>query len=345
MPSPTSNRTLSPGSRILVTGGAGFIGSALVWALNTRGCRDVTIVDFPPSAEKQRNLAALKYKSVLDPARLLSALCSGSLGRFDFIFHLGACSSTTETNQDYLRENNFEYTRDLAGYAMAAGSRFIYASSAATYGDGSAGMDDTDLAQLPRFQPLNLYGHSKHQFDLLAWRSGWLDRIVGLKYFNVFGPNEAHKGDMRSVVHKSYAQVQQSGAIRLFKSYRPEYRDGEQRRDFLYVKDAVAMTLHLAESSAAAGLYNIGSGAAHTWNELARALFAAMGKAPRIEYVDMPATLRDKYQYFTQASIQKLLASGYTNPITALPGAVRDYVLHYLATNLHLGEESISVSS
>jgi ADP-L-glycero-D-manno-heptose 6-epimerase len=345
MPSLTNNWNLSPRSRILLTGGAGFIGSALVWALNTRGCRDITVVDFPPSPQKQRNLHPLKYKSLLDPASLLSALSSNSLGHFDFIFHLGACSSTTETNEDYLRKNNFEYTRDLAGYALAANSRFIYASSAATYGDGSAGMDDTDPAQLPRFQPLNLYGHSKHQFDLFAWRSGWLDRIVGLKYFNVFGPNEAHKGDMRSVVHKSYAQVQETGVIRLFKSYRPEYRDGEQRRDFLYVKDAVAMTLHLAESSSAAGLYNIGSGSAHTWNELAHALFAAMGKTPHIEYADMPATLRDKYQYFTQASIQKLLATGYTNPIASLPSGVRDYVLHYLAPNLHLGEESVSVSS
>lgn len=338
MPLLQHNTTLSPDSRILVTGGAGFIGSALVWALNIRGCHNITIVDFPPNAQKQRNLRPLKYKSVLDPAGLLPALSSNSLGRFDFIFHLGACSSTTETDEAYLRKNNFEYTRELAEFALNAGSRFVYASSAATYGDSSTGMDDSDLSQLPRFQPLNLYGHSKHQFDLLAWRNGWLDRIVGLKYFNVFGPNEAHKGDMRSVVHKSYAQVQETGVIRLFKSYRPDYRDGEQRRDFLYIKDAVAMTLHLAETSSTAGLYNIGSGSAHTWNELAHALFAAMGKTPQIEYVDMPVTLRDKYQYFTQASIQKLLATGYQTPITPLPDTVRDYVLLYLAPNLSLGE-------
>ncbi|GAC1669529.1 MAG: ADP-glyceromanno-heptose 6-epimerase [Candidatus Acidiferrum sp.] len=343
MPSHTNNWTLSPSSRILVTGGAGFIGSALIWALNTRGCREITVVDFPPNPQKQRNLHPLKFESLFDPAKLLSALASNSLGHFDFIFHLGACSSTTETNEEYLRKNNVEYTRDLAQYALAAGSRFIYASSAATYGDGSAGMDDLDPSQLPRFQPLNLYGHSKHQFDLFAWNNGWLDRIVGLKYFNVFGPNEAHKGDMRSVVHKSYAQVQETGVIRLFKSYRPEYRDGEQRRDFLYVKDAVAMTLHLAESSSAAGLYNIGSGSAHTWNELAHALFAAMEKTPLIEYVDMPTTLRDKYQYFTQASIQKLLATGYSNPVTPLSDAVRDSVLNYLTPNLSLGESSASL--
>jgi ADP-L-glycero-D-manno-heptose 6-epimerase len=332
--------SLSPSSRILVTGGAGFIGSAIVWALNIRGCNNITIADFPPNAQKQRNLRPLKYETLLDPNALTPGLTSNSLGHFDFIFHLGACSSTTETDEAYLHKNNFEYTRDLAEYALAAGARFVYASSAATYGDGSAGMDDADPEQLPRFQPLNPYGHSKHQFDLLAWRNSWLDRIVGLKYFNVFGPNEAHKGDMRSVVHKSYAQVQETGVIRLFKSCRPDYRDGEQRRDFLYVKDAVAMTLHLAETSSAAGLYNIGSGAAHTWNELAGALFAAMGKPPRIEYVDMPVTLRDKYQYFTQASIQKLLAAGYATPITPLPDSVRDYVAHYLAPNLSLGEST-----
>jgi ADP-L-glycero-D-manno-heptose 6-epimerase len=328
---------LAPNSRILVTGGAGFIGSAIVWALNNRGCRNITIADFPPGDQKQRNLQPLKYQAFINAADLLGALNAGSLDHFDFIFHLGACSSTTETDETYLRSNNFEYTRDLAEYALRARSRFVYASSAATYGDGSAGMDDADLALLIKLQPLNLYGHSKHEFDLLAWRNGWLDLIVGLKYFNVFGPNEAHKGDMRSVVHKSYSQVKETGLIRLFKSYRPEYGDGEQRRDFLYVKDAVAMTLHLAESPAA-GLYNIGSGVAHTWNELAAALFAAVGKPQRIEYIDMPNALRDKYQYFTQARIEKLRATGYAHPITPLADAVRDYVVHYLGPDLMLGE-------
>jgi len=334
------NPPLIPASRILITGGAGFIGSALVWALNNRGCLDITLADFPPNPQKQRNLGPLKYQSLLDPASLLPALTSNALGHFDFIFHLGACSSTTETDAAYLRKNNFEYTRDLVEYALSAGSRFIYASSAATYGDGSAGMDDLDPGKLPNLRPLNLYGASKHQFDLLAWRNGWLEGIVGLKYFNVFGPNESHKGDMRSVVHKSYAQVQETGIIRLFKSYRPDYPDGEQRRDFLYVKDATAMTLHLAESPSAAGLYNIGSGAAHTWNELAHAIFSALQKTPRIEYIDMPPALRDKYQYFTQASIQKLLSTGYKNPITPLNAAVRDYLLHYLVPALSLGESS-----
>ena len=302
------------GKRVIVTGGAGFIGSVLVWELNRRGCSHVVIADFPAEREKSANLAGLHYSEIIEPAELPARLASGSLGKLDFIFHLGACSSTTETNEKYLRENNYEYSRNLAEWAFGAGVRFVYASSAATYGDGSAGMDDSDPRHLERLKPLNLYGQSKHWMDLHAWREGWLDRIVGLKYFNVFGPNEYHKGDMRSVVCKSYAQVLNTGVIQLFKSYRQQYGDGEQRRDFLYVKDAVAMTLHLAANPAANGIFNIGSGNARTWNELARAVFAALGREPRIEYIEMPESIRDKYQYFTQADIGKLLATGYDCP-------------------------------
>jgi len=314
----------------VVTGGAGFIGSALVWELNRRGCSNIVIADFPATNEKRANLAGLKYSEYLDPSDLLAGKASGSLGKFDFIFHFGACSSTTETNEQYLRENNYEYSRKLAEWALHEGVRFVYASSAATYGDGSAGMDDSDPNQLGRLRPLNLYGQSKQWMDLRAWKEGWLDRIVGLKYFNVFGPNENHKGEMRSVVCKSYAQVLKTGAIQLFKSYRPQYRDGEQERDFLYVKDAVQMTLHLAENPAVNGIFNIGSGKKHTWNELARAVFASLGREPRIEYVEMPQSIREKYQYSTQADIRKLLATGYNQPITSLDDAVRDYVVNYL---------------
>ncbi len=317
-------------ARVVVTGGAGFIGSVLVWELDRRGCSQVAVADFPAAGEKLANLRGLRYTELIEPADLLPRLSSGSLGKLDCIFHLGACSSTTETNETYLRENNYEYSRRLAEWALGAGVRFVYASSAATYGDGSAGMDDSDPRQLEQLKPLNLYGQSKQWMDLHAWRAGWLDRIVGLKYFNVFGPNENHKGDMRSVVCKSCADVLQTGVIRLFKSYRPEYKDGEQRRDFLYVKDAVAMTLHLAANPAANGIFNIGSGQARTWNDLARALFAALGRAPHIEYIDMPESIRDKYQYFTQADVRKLLATGYDRPITSLEDAVRDYVVNYL---------------
>lgn len=325
-------------ARVIVTGGAGFIGSVLVWELNRRGCSQVLIVDSPADREKSANLIGLRYTGIIEPAELVARLSSGSLGKLDCIFHLGACSSTTETNEQYLRENNYEYSRTLAEWALGAGVRFVYASSAATYGDCSAGMDDSDPGQLERLRPLNLYGQSKQWMDLHAWREGWLDRVVGLKYFNVFGPNEQHKGDMRSLVCKSYAEVLKTGVIQLFKSYRPQYRDGEQRRDFLYVKDAVAMTLHLAANPAANGIFNIGSGVARTWNDLARAVFAALGREPRIEYIDMPETIRDKYQYFTQADVRKLLSTGYDSPITSLEDAVRDYVVNYLVPGRAIAE-------
>lgn len=325
-------------SRVLVTGGAGFIGSVLIWELNQRGCSDIVVVDFRPDGEKCRNLFGLRFSRYIDPTELLEQLQSGSLGKFDFVLHMGACSSTLERNEEYLRKNNYEYTRDLADWALKSNARFVYASSAATYGDGSAGMDDTDPRNLEHLQPLNPYGLSKHRMDLYARREGWLERMVGLKYFNVFGPNEGHKGEMRSVVHKSFEQVMRNGVIRLFKSYRPEYADGEQKRDFLYVKDAVDMTLFLAANRRANGIFNIGSGAAHSWNELASAVFAALGQELRIEYIEMPEALRSKYQYFTRADIGKLRSAGYDRQITPLAESVRDYVLTYLAPNRSMGE-------
>jgi ADP-L-glycero-D-manno-heptose 6-epimerase len=333
MASSIANPNQWPDRRVLVTGAAGFIGSVLVWELNRRGCSNIVIADFDAEGEKRRNLAGLQYEEYVGAGVLLPHLSSGSLGKLDCVFHLGACSSTTETNEEYLRKNNFEYSRDLAGWALREGVRFVYASSAATYGDGSAGMDDMDPRQLERLRPLNLYGQSKQWMDVHAWKHGWLDRVVALKYFNVFGPNENHKGDMRSVVCKSYAQVVETGTIQLFKSYRPEFRDGEQRRDFLYVKDAVSMTLHLAANPAANGIFNIGSGQMHTWNQLARAVFAALNREPRIEYIEMPVAIRDKYQYSTQADIRKLLSTGYSAPITPLEDAVRDYLVKYLVTD------------
>jgi ADP-L-glycero-D-manno-heptose 6-epimerase len=333
----TGGHSVWPGSHVLVTGGAGFIGSALVWALNRRGCMDVVISDHTPAADRQHNLSGLCYRDYIDPASLLARLSNGSLGRLDFIFHMGACSSTTETDTEYLRHNNYEFSRDLGAWAVSSGTRFLYASSAATYG-GQPGGDDRDPAALEKLQPLNEYGRSKHQMDLHAWRAGWLDRIVGLKYFNVFGPNEGHKGDMRSMVHKSFEQVRERGAVRLFKSYRPDYADGEQKRDFLYIKDAVDMTLYLAATPSACGIFNIGSGQAHSWSELARAVFSALGLPPRIEYIEMPQAIRAQYQYFTQADIGKLRDAGYARAITPLGAAVRDYAVNYLVPGKSLGE-------
>jgi ADP-L-glycero-D-manno-heptose 6-epimerase len=339
-PSAHGESSVWPRSRVLVTGGAGFIGSSLVWGLNQRGCTDVVMADHASQADRQQNLRGLRFSEYLDPKALLARLADGSLGKFDYVLHLGACSSTTETDTEYLWRNNFEFSRDLAAWALSSSVRFLYASSAATYGD-SPGGDDRDPRELENLRPLNPYGQSKHAMDLHAWRQGWLERIVGLKYFNVFGPHEGHKGDMRSLVHKSFEQVRAGGAVSLFRSYRPDYQDGEQKRDFLYVKDAVDMTLYLAATPAANGIFNVGSGQAHSWNELAGAVFAALGRPQRIEYVEMPEAIRDRYQYFTQANISKLRNAGYTAAITPLDAAVRDYVVNYLAPGKSLGEAAV----
>ena len=320
---------------MLVTGGAGFIGSALIWALNRRGCEDIVVCDRLGTDEKWRNLAPLRFADYVEADDLLPRLQNAAPEKFHLILHLGACSSTTERDASFLIRNNFEFTRNLAAWALAHKARFVYASSAATYGDGAAGMEDDD-SKLDALRPLNMYGYSKHLFDLHAKRAGFLNKIVGLKYFNVFGPNEDHKADMRSLVHKSFSQVKTEGVIRLFKSYRKEYRDGEQLRDFLYVKDAVSMTLHLAATPGANGLFNIGSGAARTWIDLAKAVFSAMDRSPNIQFIEMPEAIRDKYQYFTQADVSRLRAAGYDAPVTRLEDAVADYVRNYLGPDKRL---------
>ena len=326
--------------KILVTGGAGFIGSALIWELNRRGLTDIVVCDILGNDEKWRNLVPLSFSHYVEADAFRRAIQSKpeAFGRFSAIFHLGACSATTEKNASYLADNNTAFTRELAEWSLYLGARFIYASSAATYGDGAEGMDDRD-PRIERLRPLNMYGYSKHLFDLYAKRAGWLDSMVGVKYFNVFGPNENHKADMRSLVNKAYDQVIAKGSVQLFKSHRPEYRDGEQMRDFLYVKDAVKMTLFFAEEGMeASGLFNLGSGEANTWITLTEAIFHALGREPRIEFIEMPEVLRGKYQYFTKADIGKLREAGYTLPMTPLREAVRDYVQGYLATDKRLGQ-------
>ena len=324
--------------RILVTGGAGFIGSALVWELNQRGLENILIADFLRDGEKWKNIAPLRFVDYVEASTLLELVndASSQLSDIRTIFHLGACSSTTETDAAYLTENNYEYTKALAHFALETGRRFVYASSAATYGARESGLSET--LPLASLRPLNVYGYSKHLFDCYAERMSMLDRITGIKYFNIYGPNENHKGDMRSVVNKAYYQIRKTGRISLFKSYRSDCPNGAQRRDFLYVKDAVAATVFLAEQVDGGGLFNVGSGEAHTFVELAQAVFSAMGKEVRIDFIDMPEQLRAGYQYFTRADISKLRAAGFTQPMTSLRDGVRDYVQAYLQPDLHLGD-------
>lgn len=328
--------------RVLVTGGAGFIGSALVWSLNERGCDRIVIADRLGESEKWRNLVPLRFEEYLEAEGLLPALERGALGEFDLVLHLGACSSTTETDAAYLVRNNFEFSRELAEWAIWAGARFVYASSAATYGKGDAGMSDldSDPRALARLRPLNMYGYSKQMFDVWAARRGLLDTIAGLKYFNIFGPNEAHKGSMRSLIAKAVPQIEATGRMQLFRSHHPDFEDGKQLRDFLYVKDAVAMTLHIAEREGAVGLFNVGSGSASTWLDVANAIFGALGREPDIEFVEMPDELREKYQYFTQADIGRLRALDYDAPVTPLAESIADYVQGYLLPDRRLGDES-----
>jgi len=310
--------------QIVVTGASGFIGCNLAAELNARGYRNLLLVDSLGRDDKWRNLAGLDFEDLLQPAAFLTLVESGKLADVDAIFHLGACSATTERDADYLLENNYRTTRTLCEWSLKHGVRFVYASSAATYGDGGKGYSDT--APLADLRPLNMYGYSKHMFDLWAQKHGYFDRIVGLKYFNVFGPHETYKGDMRSMVHKAYGQILETGKVQLFKSYLPEYADGGQMRDFVYVKDAVAATLYFLEHREIGGLFNCGTGKARTWIDLMNAVFTSMGVAPQIEFVEMPEVLRGKYQYFTQAEMAKLRAAGYTAPFTSLEDAVRDYV-------------------
>jgi len=320
--------------KIIVTGGAGFIGSALLWRLNELGYNDILIVDRQDDTGKEKNLEPLKFTDFIDADEFI-----GDLSRYkdtDLILHMGANSSTTATDREYMMRNNFEYTRRLAEFAIENDIRFIYASSAATYGDGSAGMNDgTD--DLENLKPLNLYGISKHLFDQYAAKNGLFDKIVGLKYFNVFGPNENHKGDMRSLVNKAFDQINQTGKLQLFKSATSEYADGEFGRDFVYIKDAVEMTLFFMESEIG-GLFNIGSGRMNTWNALADSIFKALDLPKQVEFIDMPEILRDKYQYHTQADLSRIRAAGYVAETTPLDEAVADYVRNYLVPGKHLGD-------
>jgi len=316
--------------RIVVTGGAGFIGSCFLRKLNDAGIDNIIVVDNLGSSEKWRNLLGKRFADYVRKDDFLRMVQAGRLSDVDTVVHLGACSSTTVTDATYVIDNNYAYSRSLAVWALDAGARFIYASSAATYGDGSQGYDD-DESGLERLRPLNVYGYSKHLFDLWAVRTGAIRQMAGIKFFNVFGPNEYHKGEMMSVICKRFREVRDTGVMRLFKSYHRDYGDGEQERDFVYIKDSVDVLYYIVTHREVSGIYNLGSGEARSWNDLARAMFAALGMKPRIDYIPMPEEIRPKYQYFTQAAMAKLRAAGYAGAFTPLEEAVRDYTTYLQA--------------
>lgn len=326
---------------IIITGGAGFIGSALCWGLNKKGRTDILIVDSQAGIGSWENLLNLNFADYCDKESLINRLNNNEFkDEVEGILHLGACSSTTERNTGYLLNNNYEYTRTLAEWCLKHDKRFVYASSAATYGDGRLGFSD-DHALIPKLRPLNGYGYSKQLFDLWALRNRSLDRIAGLKYFNVFGPNEYHKGDMASVVFKTSNQIKQTGKMKLFKSHLSNYKDGGQLRDFVYVKDVVDATLFLFDHPDLNGIFNIGTGNARSFKDLATAVFTAMGIKPDIAYIDMPESIRNQYQYFTQAEMSKLRNAGYKEKAYSLEDAVSDYVKNYLMKkDPYLGNET-----
>jgi ADP-L-glycero-D-manno-heptose 6-epimerase len=315
---------------IVVTGGAGFIGSAFVGKLNSEGIDDIIIVDELGESDKWKNCVKRQYADYFHKDDFLEMILTEKLPfNVRALVHMGACSSTTERDADYLMENNFRYTSRLAAWAIKHDVRFIYASSAATYGDGAKGFSDEDGAT-KTLEPINMYGYSKQLFDLWALRNGAANKIAGIKFFNVFGPNEYHKGDMMSVVYKAFLQIKERGKVRLFKSYNASFGDGEQMRDFVYVKDCVDVLWWLLENRGVNGIFNLGTGRARTWNDLVRAVFSALGRKPEIEYIDMPPAVRDQYQYFTEAKMEKLKNAGCPVQFSTLEDAVSDYVAGYL---------------
>jgi len=318
---------------LLVTGGAGFIGSNVVASLNEAGRTDIAINDSLGSDGKWSNLGKCQFADFVPPGELLRWLDGRKL---EALVHLGAISSTITTDADAVIETNFRLSLSLLEWCASTKTPFIYASSAATYGDGSQGFsDENSLAAFKRLKPLNLYGWSKHLFDLAVLaRAARNDKLppqwAGLKFFNVYGPNEYHKGEMMSLIAKRFDEAKAGKPVRLFKSHRSGIADGEQKRDFIYVDDAIAVVHWLLETPTVSGIFNVGTGAARSFRDLVAAMFAALGREPMIEYIDMPTSIRDSYQYLTQAETGNLRRAGYNASFTPLAEAVRRYVTLYL---------------
>jgi ADP-L-glycero-D-manno-heptose 6-epimerase len=312
---------------IVVTGGAGFIGSCLISKLNAEKRSDIIVVDHLGKENKWVNLSGKRFSRYYHKDDFRIDLYGDAFDDIDTIVHLGACSATTERNADYIMDNNLNYTVDLAEYALRNDIRFIYASSAATYGNGMDGYSDKEIYGL---RPLNAYGLSKQLFDQWADQQGVLGRMAGIKFFNVFGPNEYHKGSMSSMVYKSFNQIKETGKVGLFKSNDPNYPDGGQMRDFIYVKDCVDVMMKMIDNKKINGIYNLGTGKARTWNSLIESVFQAMGLPTNIEYVEMPDLLKNQYQNFTEADMDKSTKTFGGIKFKSLEESVKDYVQNYL---------------
>ncbi len=314
---------------IILTGGAGFIGSAFLWKLNQEGLDDIIVVDHLDKTDKWKNLRKKRFNDYIEKDQFINLLESDKFTNVDTIFHIGACSSTTEKDANYIMSNNYSYSMRIAQWCEKNNARLIYASSAATYGDGKQGYNDqVDLVNL---QPMNIYGYSKHLFDMWLYKKGLLNKFTGFKYFNVFGSNEYHKGDMKSVICKSYKQIKDTGKLKLFKSYKKGIAHGMQMRDFVYIKDVLNVMFFFYQNKSLKGLYNLGTGKARSFNDLANAVFHAMGLKTKIKYIPMPLDLRDRYQYFTEAQLQKLKEAEYTKDFHTLEDGIADYVKNYLS--------------
>ena len=319
---------------IVLTGGAGFIGSCFLWKLNKEGINDIIVVDNLENPAKNKNLENKRYREYIHKYDFLDLVKKNKISKPEFIIHMGACSSTTLDDEDYFMKNNFEYSKTLAQWAFSLKAPFMYASSAATYGDGAFGYDDSDGNTL-RLKPLNFYGYSKHLFDLWVLKGGFADKVTGIKFFNVFGPNEYHKAEMMSVICKKFNDVRDRGKIELFKSYHKDYKDGEQERDFIYIKDALEVMYYFFSNPDKTGIFNLGTGTARSWNDIAHAMFSSLGMKPNIEYIDMPEYIRPRYQYFTEAKMQKLRDAGCRHEFVPLEESIKDYI-KYLSGHKYL---------
>jgi len=314
----------------VITGGAGFIGSNILDKLNSKGLQNIIIVDNLGKSDKWQNLLGRRFENYFHKSSFLEKIEDDFhyFGKIETIIHMGACSCTTENNMDYLVHNNLHYSQIMCKLALEHKARFIYASSAATYGLGENGFDDTSDIEL--LKPINRYGYSKQLFDQWIIKNRLLDEVVGLKFFNVFGPNEQHKKSMVSMIYRGFEQIRENGKISLFKSNRSDYKNGEQKRDFIYVKDCVEIIWKLLGMKKINGIFNLGTGKARSWNDLAKGIFAVLNKKSKIQYINMPEDLNNSYQYFTEAKMNKILKKIPKFEFTPLEDGIRDYIDNYL---------------